>query len=158
MFWNGEVAFKYKMSAMQAALGLAQLERVEDLLRSKRLTFLAYNEGFKTFPGVRLNLEPVGTRNQFWMTTLVWDERYNVTKESVISQLASNGVDARPFFYPLSTLPAYEGRGPVAGFASKTIASGICARGINLPSPMNISADDIQRVVSTTKAVLVASL
>src|SRR5438046_8211939 len=72
-FWNTEVGYKYKMSSLQAALGLAQLERIEALTARKRDIFGWYREALAGVPGVTLNHEPAGTRNSYWMVTAVID-------------------------------------------------------------------------------------
>ena len=58
-------------------------------------------------PGLTLNAEPAGTVNSYWMSTLVWDQAVGVSKVEMIRQLKELGIDTRPFFYPLSSLPAY---------------------------------------------------
>src|SRR5258706_618749 len=73
MFYNTEVAYKYKMSSMQAALGLAQLERVEELLARKRQIFEWYRSFLTGQPGITLNAEPYGCLNRFRMVTNVID-------------------------------------------------------------------------------------
>ena len=79
-FCNEEVAYKYKMSSMQAAMGLAQIERVEELVGKKRQIFQQYREGFTCMEGIYLNTEPEFVRNSFWMSTIVWDDSYKIEK------------------------------------------------------------------------------
>jgi perosamine synthetase len=102
MFFNTEVAYKYKMSSMQAALGLAQLERIDELLERKRQQFEWYKEGLAGIQGITLNAEPAGTRNAFWMVTIVLDQKFGLNKMRLIELLAEQGMDSRPFFHPLS--------------------------------------------------------
>lgn len=106
-FRNSEIAFKYKMSAVQAALGLAQVERAEELVAKKRQIFDWYAEELSDLPCVMtLNAEPPGTRNSYWMTTIVLDPAIGIEKTCLAKRLAARGVDTRPFFHPLSSLPA----------------------------------------------------
>ena len=106
-FWNVEVAYKYKMSAMQAAMGRVQLQRIDELVGRKREIFRWYEERLGGQEGLELNHEPPGVHNVYWMTTVVPDERFGVPKGELAEALNREGVTTRPFFWPLSALPAY---------------------------------------------------
>src|SRR2546430_1807467 len=80
LFWNKEVAYKYKMSSMQAALGLAQLERLDELIERKHEMFGWYKEELSDIPGLILNPESPDTRNAFWMFTVVLDPSFGIEK------------------------------------------------------------------------------
>ena len=107
MFFNEEVGWKYKMSSMQAALGLAQLERIDELVEGKRRIYGWYQEELAGWTGGSLNPDLPGLYNSYWMTTVVLNPDNDLTKEVVVPHLRSHGVDARPFFYPLSAIPAF---------------------------------------------------
>jgi perosamine synthetase len=156
-FWNSEVAFKYKMSALQAALGLAQMERVDELVARKREIFGWYQEELGSLPGVAWNPEPPGTRSAFWMTTAVLDASYGLEKTALAERLAAGGVDTRPFFHPLSTLPAYASRPEASRARERNVAArSVAARGINLPSGASLTRSDVSRVAEAFRAALVA--
>ena len=152
MFCNTEVGWKYKMSSMQAALGLAQLERVEELVTRKREIFSWYAEDLSDLSGVTLNAEPEGTRNSYWMVTVVLAPELQLTKEILLERLWSEKIDARPFFHPLSSLPAYA-RSPDANAAKKrnTVSYQISPWGVNLPSALNLTRDQVSRVTKFLK-------
>ena len=154
-FWNSEVAFKYRMSAMQAALGLAQLERVEELIARKREAFGWYREALSDLPGITLNAEPAGTRNGFWMVTIVPDASYGITKEDLVVRLVERGIDARPFFYPLSELPAYAVNPHIRGARERNpVAYRLSATGVNLPSSLSLTRADVERVAGAVRDIL----
>jgi len=155
VFWNAEIGQKYKMSSLQAALGLAQLERLEELVARKREIFAWYQSALKGATGITLNAEPAETRNSYWMVTAVVDAWWGVTKERLMVTLSDDGIDTRPFFYPLSSLPAYA-ESPQAGVAAKRnpVAYEICERGINLPSAMNLTRDQVEFVCDRLIAAL----
>jgi perosamine synthetase len=155
IFWNSEVAFKYRMGALQAALGLAQLERIAELVGKKREIFAWYREALRKHPWITLNAEPEGVVNSYWMVTAVLPERPENEKEKVIRRLAERNVDSRPFFYPLSTIPAYE-RLPTAEIARREHVRShrISRYGINLPCALRLSEQD----VATTVAALLESI
>ena len=81
-FFNERIAYKYKMSSMQAALGLAQLERIDELIARKREIFSWYRRELEGIEGVTLNHEAPGTMNTYWMVTAVLDEKYGLKKEA----------------------------------------------------------------------------
>jgi perosamine synthetase len=155
MFRNAEVAWKYKMSSMQAALGLAQVERVEELVQRKRSLFARYRQGLAEVPGVRLNHEGPGTINSVWMITAILDPGYGVTKERLIPLLAERGMDSRPFFYPLSSLQAYRDTPQAdAARARNQVAYAVSPYGVNLPSALNLTEAQVDRVVEALREIL----
>jgi len=156
-FFNDEVAFKYKMTALQAALGLAQLERIDELIERKRAIFSWYREELGTVDGVTLNAEPAGHRHVFWMVTAIVDPRYRVMKQQLQEAFDKAGIDTRPFFHPLSSLPAYRDR-PRArdATARNSVAYRVSATGINLPSALSLDRDSVKYVCDTFKAALAA--
>ncbi len=155
LFYNTEVAYKYKMSSMQAALGAAQLERVEELITRKREIFSWYSEELAGLSGVTLNYEAPETRNTYWMITAVWDERFVLTKEQLMAELSAAAIDCRPFFHPLSSLPAYA-QSPQAEAARQRnrVSYAIAPRAINLPSALNLTREKVHRVCMTLKDIL----
>jgi len=154
MFLNGEVAFKYKMSDLQAALGLAQLERIDQLVSRKREIFSWYEEELKDVGGVQLNYQSSDTLNTYWMVTVVLDPRYG-GKERIIRALRARGVDCRPFFHPLSSLPAYK-QTPQAVVAKdrNRVSYELSPHGVNLPSGLNLVRASVHLVCEHLKGVL----
>jgi perosamine synthetase len=106
-FMNSEVAFKYKMSALQAALSLAQLERIDELIALKRQIFAWYRDEIEALPGVVLNHEPKNVVNSYSFVTIIVDPGYGLNKTELMERLMTKGIDSRPFFTPLSDIPAY---------------------------------------------------
>ncbi|HLP80919.1 MAG TPA: DegT/DnrJ/EryC1/StrS family aminotransferase [Nitrosomonas sp.] len=147
MFWNTEVAYKYKMSSMQAALGLAQLERMEELLKRKREQFAWYQHELAGVDGITLNFEPEDTLNAYWMVTVVLDPKLGINKTQLMEKLSEHNIDTRPFFHPLSSIPAYEDseQANVARVRNK-VTYGISPYAINLPSALSLSKDEIKTV------------
>jgi perosamine synthetase len=148
LFVNQEIAFKYKMSALQAAFGLAQLERIEELVARKREIFSCYNLHLNGINGIALNNEAPTTKNTYWMVTAVFDRELGLRKEDVIAELRRRNIDSRPFFSPLSSLPAYRHFGGAAAWNSCNPTSyDIGLRGVNLPSGFNMTEALVERVV-----------
>jgi perosamine synthetase len=142
-FWPETVGFKYKMSNLQAAIGCAQVERIEELTRRKREIFTVYREGLGKLPGICMNPEPAGIVNGVWMPTMVFAQETGITREKLQVAFAAENADARVFFWPLSSLPMFK--------SAKTNLNAwdIPKRAINLPSYHDIKDDDLERVVQT---------
>lgn len=155
-FWNVEVGYKYKMSALQAALGLAQLERIEELLRRKDEIFAWYSRRLSGVPGISLNYQASGTRSTWWMVTVAWDETRALDKDGLAERLAADGIDTRPFFRPLSSLPAYEGLETARQARQRnTVAYAVSPRALNLPSSLRLTEADAERVCAAVLASLI---
>jgi len=147
MFFNEEVGWKYKMSAMQAALGLAQLERLDELVDGKRRVFGWYREMLDGWNEAALNPDVPGLYNSYWMSTVVLDSRLGITKEALVPALRNAGIDSRPFFSPLSALPAFCRTAQAgAALARNSVAYGLTPFAVNLPSALNLSREDVGRV------------
>jgi perosamine synthetase len=155
MFMNEEVAFKYKMSSMQAALGLAQLERAADLVRRKREIFAWYHERLHDVRGVRLNAEPAGTLNTYWMVTVLIE---GLPKETALTRLRGKGIDCRPFFSPLSSIPAYRAlqANPESARQRAPVAYALGECGVNLPSGFNLDEEQVDYVCTAVRELIAA--
>lgn len=154
-FLNREVAFKYKMSALQAAVGLAQLERIEELVARKREIFAWYREELSDFDGLRLNAEPEGTLNSYWMVTAIVDRHFGLGKRELVERLDERNIDARPFFHPLSSIPAYADTEEARVARERNVVSyEISPYGINLPSALELTREQVAFVSDSLKEIL----
>jgi perosamine synthetase len=154
-FFNDEVAFKYKMSSVQAALGIAQLERVAELVAMKRAIFGWYRNRLGSTPGVTLNDERPGLFNSYWMSTAVFAPETGVTKTALAEHLAARDIATRPFFHPLSAIPAYAHLPGRADAAKRNpVAYELGERGINLPSALRLTDDDVEIVCNAVLSFL----
>lgn len=156
LFHNTEVAYKYKMSSMQAALGLAQLERIEELIARKLEIFHWYSQELFEVPGVTINQEnsPL-VKNTYWMVTVSIDSVYGLPKEKLMELMSERGVDCRPFFYQLSSLPAYSESVQSQIAKQRNINSAkICPCAINLPSALILDRSQVKYVCDTLKEIL----
>lgn len=146
-FWADMVGFKYKMSNVQAAIGCGQLERIEELVERKRDILATYRDQLADLPGVAMNPELPGTRIGAWMPTVVWDEETGVTREKMQAAFDAANIDARVFFYPLSSMPMFE------DCPSNRHAWSIADRAMNLPSYHDMTQADQDRVVRVLREV-----
>lgn len=155
MFWNTEVAYKYKMSDVQAALGLAQLDRIEELVARKREIFRWYAEELTDTEGIILNSEGRSTKNTYWMVTAILDKQYRVKKDRMMELMSENNIGCRPFFYPLSSLPAYENLDQARQARRRNrVSYKISPYGVNLPSALNMTEEKVKYVCDALRSVL----
>lgn len=146
-FWPDVVGFKYKMSNIQAAIGCAQLERIDELVNRKREILAYYKAALEKLPGVTMNPEPPGTINGAWMPTVVFDESLGITREMLQAAFAEENIDARVFFHPLSGFPMFESS------VDNMTAQVLPRRAINLPSYHDIAIYELSRVADVLTVV-----
>jgi perosamine synthetase len=139
-FWPDRVGFKYKMSNIQAAIGCAQVERIEELTARKRQILDTYRDLVRDISGVSMNTTPPGTVNGAWMPTVVFDRDMGITREALFKAFQAADIDARVFFHPLSSLPMFTGQ--LANVHSYDIPQ----RAINLPSYHDMEDEAFSRV------------
>ncbi|NUM33985.1 MAG: DegT/DnrJ/EryC1/StrS family aminotransferase [Candidatus Brocadiae bacterium] len=151
-FWCEMIGYKYKMSNMQAAIGCAQMERIEELILRKREIFSQYQEGFQGIQGISMNPEKKGTKNGYWMPTIVCDKSLCFDREKLLKKFKENNIDGRSFFYPLSMMPMFEEK------RENAISYDIYGRAVNLPSYHDITQENIITVVDVVKKALKGSL
>jgi perosamine synthetase len=137
-YWHTEVAYNYRMTNMQAALGVAQLERVAEFIADRDRILDAYRRRLEPH-GLILNPCLPGTRPVNWMTCVLLDGLDRTERDRVIDVLRAAGVESRPFFFPLSDTPMYEQ-------ANRPVAARLSASGMNLPTFPGLSDQEITRV------------
>ncbi len=154
-FRSAEVAFKYKMSAMQAAMGLAQIERLDELFARKREIFGWYQELLADTPGITLNGEGAGVINSYWMVTAIFPRRFRLDKPALMAAFKEYGIATRPMFDPLSDIPAFSALPQAAAARARNkVSYDIAPRGLNLPSGFNLTREDVMRVCAALKEIL----
>lgn len=149
-FWPDMIGYKYKMSNIQAAIGCAQIERIDELIDRKRQIFFEYFRQMQGVKGISMNPVPAEetTSYGYWMPTVVWDASTEIDRDVMLGEIREQGIDARVFFYPLSMLPMFEEKP-----ANKT-AYDLHSRGVNLPSYHDMGIDEITYMVTVLKQQL----
>jgi len=128
-FWPDMIGFKYKMSNIQAAIGCAQMERIEELITAKRRVFKYYEEHLQGLP-IRMNPEPAGTVNGYWMPTVVVNEDIPFDRDALLARFRELNIDGRVFFWPLSMLPMFDTKQN----KKNSVSYNVYNRAVNLPS------------------------
>ena len=144
-----DIGFKYKMSNLQAALGLAQLERIDELVAKKRQIYQwYYNCLSDTEEGIFLNRESTEWCSPaYWMTSIVLDRDFRVCRDVLMQKLKERNIDTRPFFPPISSFPMFKN---ARNFTSEFLG----ANGINLPSGHRITEDEVKYVCFCLRDIL----
>lgn len=156
-FLNSEIAFKYRMSAVQAAIGVAQMERIDELVARKRAIFGWYRDRLSPLKGVVLNAEPPGTLNSYWMVTVVLDPAIGFDKFALMAELERRNIDSRPFFSRLSSLPVFADRPNATRFVGPSDhGARIAPYGVNLPSGYDMTEEKVD-VVARAFAEIISS-
>lgn len=148
-FWPEELGFKYKISNLQAAVGCAQVQRIETLIARKREIFSRYFDALSVLPGVSMNPEPAHTQNGYWMPTVVFAQNTGITRDRLSAAFQAADIDARVFFWPLSTLPMFKGVQ-----VQTPVAVSLSERAFNLPSYHDMSDSDQDRVIQVVRSLL----
>jgi len=144
-FFPTVTGYKFKMANVQAAIGCAQVERIGELIAGKRRIMAGYRSLLGDLDGVTLNAEPEGTTNGFWMPTAVFSPETGITRETLMDAFKAEAIDARVFFWPLSSLPMFEDNPATVN------AHDVPNRAINLPSYHDMSEDDQRRVAGVIR-------
>lgn len=151
-FWHKHVGYMYRLSNLQAALGLAQLERVDSFVEKKRIIFSWYKEKLKGVKGILLNTEKEWAKNNYWMTSIVLDKSIKIKRDNLIRQLKMQNVDTRPFFYPISMFPMYNGK--LYRHHGNPVSYWVGLNGINLPSGVMLRKEEVDYVSSKVIEIL----
>ncbi len=152
-YYTLEATPKYMPSNLQAALGYAQFGRIEELLRKKREMLHMYKKLLADIDDLQFNVESENVYNGVWATTLVFGKSHNLKKDEAIKKLNKIAIPARPFFYPLSSLPAYKNY-KTGSSERNPHAYDISERGITLPAAYTLTDDQINEVCKGIKSIL----
>ncbi len=144
-FRHEELGFNYRMTNVQAAIGLAQLERIEEIIETKRAIARKYTEQLVGVRGLRLPVEKDYARNIYWMYGIVVDPEFGITRDDLAKALSERKIDTRTFFYPLNIQPVYQKRNAVRPLPCPE-AENLWMRGLYLPSGCALTDEQINIV------------
>jgi len=144
-FLHTELAFNYRMTNVQAAIGLAQLEEIDRFIGLKRKMADAYARGLSGLSGLRLPVEKPWARNVYWMYAVVVEEEFGLSRDALMAALREAGVDTRSFFIPVHRQPVFA-RDPAYRRVSCPVAEELSGTGLYLPSGLALTAAQIKSV------------
>jgi perosamine synthetase len=152
-FLHDELGFNFRMTNVQAAIGKAQVERIDDTVDQKRRIGQRYVEGLASLPGIRLQVERPWARSVWWMNGLVLDKQSSRTAASLAQALTALGVETRPFFLGMDRQPALRERGLFDG-EDYPVTDELAEMGLYLPSGVGLTGEQQEAVIGAVRKVL----
>lgn len=148
-FYHPKLGFNYRMTNLQAALGVAQMRRIDEFIERKISIALTYEKLLKPLvPGIILQPHTNWAKNVFWMYSILIPGKGKKNRDYVIRELRIKGIDSRPFFFPIHSTPRYKTgeKLPNADYLGKT--------GMNLPSSVNLEEEKIEFICRNIAKIL----
>lgn len=142
-FWHHFIGFNYRLTNVQAAIGLAQLEQLEKYVEARRKNAYLYNKYLKNVPGITLPPEDPGVKSIYWMYAILVDKPYPLNRDLLRQHLARHGIETRSFFIPVHWQRPYQ---EMFRQESYPVAEDLCARGFYLPSSSSLTQEEIEVV------------
>ncbi|MDI6639939.1 MAG: DegT/DnrJ/EryC1/StrS family aminotransferase, partial [Methanocellales archaeon] len=141
-YWHEYIGFNYRMTNIQAALGVAQLEKIDKMVETKRKNAQSYNSLLNDVGGITLPPEATWAKNVYWMYSVLIEDEFGINRDELMLRLMENEIDSRPFFHPMHTMPPYKSdeRLPIAEELSR--------KGISLPSAVSLKREEIEKIVN----------
>jgi len=146
-YWHTMVGYNYRMTNIQAAIGVAQMEQIDKFIRIKRRNAKLYNAILKNVKGLTLPVEAKDCKHVYWMYSILIEKEFGISRDKVIARLKEEGIDTRPFFYPMHTLPMYRDDGPFP------VSDTLSRKGLNLPSATTLGKAEIERICKVIKMI-----
>jgi perosamine synthetase len=140
-YWHPVIGYNFRMTNLQAAIGLGQMQKLQRLIEIKRDLADRYRKGLDGREGLRIQGEAPWAKSVFWLFSLVFGSARGKTRDELIAYLSRFGVETRPVFYPIPEMPPYGG----AGNFPKAVA--ISREGISLPSGYRLKPEEQQRII-----------
>jgi perosamine synthetase len=146
-YWHSVIGFNYRMTNLQAAVGVAQLPYLNAWIEKRRCVFSRYCELLETLGDFLYFLEePQGTRSARWMSTLILKDPRG--RDKLLDYLGEQGIESRPLFWPVHQMPPYKesSKGALA------VSEDLSRRGVMLPSHTKLSDEDIKTICNVITA------
>ena len=149
-YWHPMIGFNFRLTNLQAALGVAQLERIDEIIAIKRRNAATYNALLGDVPNISLPPEASWAENVYWMYSILIEDGYGTSRDDLMVALRERGIDSRPFFYLIHTMPPYVDYAQGEDFP---VAAELSRKGINLPSSATLTRDQIAQVCDAIREI-----
>ena len=147
-FWHKYLAFNFRMTNMQAAIGLAQVERFDELVQTRIDHAELYTSLLKDVPGIVTPPITDGIKNVFWMYSILIQDDFGISRDELRARLAKRGIETRTFFIPIHLQPLYFEKYKNESFPN---AEELCLRGMYLPSASSLTEMEIEMICDSLK-------
>ncbi|MBI4436814.1 MAG: DegT/DnrJ/EryC1/StrS family aminotransferase [Candidatus Omnitrophica bacterium] len=141
-FWHKVAGFNYRMTNLQAAIGLAQTEQFDSLVEARIKNAEIYEALLKETPGLTLPPRTPGIKNVFWMYAILVEKEFGISRDALRQRLASKGIETRTFFIPIHLQPIYRRKYR----REFPVSEELCEKGMYLPSAPTLTKKDIERI------------
>ena len=145
-YWHDEVGYNYRLTNLQAAIGVAQFERLDEFVAAKRHIAKVYNEALADSVYFQRPVENVGTVNSYWLYTCLVKPEAPFNRDELMLYLSKRGIETRPVFYPLHIMPPYMTFGKGENLKNSQVISDC---GISFPSSVNLSEIELVYICKT---------
>ena len=152
-FRHYELGYNYRLTNMQAAIGVSQIQRIEEIVERKIEIGQYYQEQLSQIEGVQLQKQESWAKGVFWINGLVLDDSLNCTAEKFCDELRKLGVDTRPFFLGMHEQPVFASKGLFIG-EKYPVSERIARQGFYLPSGLSLTIDQVDEVINSFKLVM----
>ena len=153
-FLHTDLGFNYRMTNLQAALGVAQLKKINSHIKKKRWMAGEYAKGLKDIPGLRLPIEKSWAKSVYWMYGILVEKEFGLSRDQLMGQLKNQGIDTRSFFVPMHVQPVFnQGAGKAKKYGPYPVAEKLSEQGFYLPSGLTISPEQIQYICRQIKKI-----
>ena len=149
-FWHKYVGFNYRMTNLQAAIGLAQTERLDALVEIRRANAARYTRALSKIPGLTLPIERPWARNVYWMYGMLVEDAFGISRDELRRRLARRGIETRTFFIPIHVQPVYHEQFRGQRYP---VAEELCRRGLYLPSGATLTEGEIAYICDMVREV-----
>ena len=144
--------YNFRMTGYQAAMGLAQLRKIDQIIAEKRRIAHTYNGYLSDIPGVQLPAEAEWARNVYWMYAIVIHPGFGVTRDTLMARLQDSGIETRTFFCPMNQQPCLQSR-PDFREIPCPIADRLWETGLYLPSSYSLPEETIKKIADCIRQV-----
>ena len=149
-YWHDHVGFNYRMTNMQAAIGCAQLERIDEFVAAKKKLAGFYDKALLETGNFVIPPQESWAVNGYWLYTAILKEKSNLSRDLLMEKMLKNGVETRPAFYPLHQMPPYRDFPTKSSFEN---SSHISAQGISFPSSVNITEEELDNIAQALHSI-----
>jgi perosamine synthetase len=149
-YWHPCIGFNYRMTNIQAAIGLGQMTKIEAIIRRKKEIADYYRRRLENLPAINLPLEEPWAKHVFWLFSVSLSPEFKKDRDGLIAFLAEQDIESRPVFYPIPSMPPYQGYGvfPVTEMISKS--------SLSLPSGAGLTREQMDQVANRIEKYLLA--
>lgn len=148
-YWHPEKGHNFRITNLQAALGCAQLQRIDEMMQRRNQLYSLYEKALEDCPEIILNQTLPWATNSYWLIIARFNNYSEDQRNGVMTKLKAAGIDSRPFFYPMSSMPYLKNKA-----VDNPVTYKVSSEGINLPTFFDLSTEDIGYICETLKGII----